>query len=109
MALFSWWRRDARIAGILRALIERFDEAIQSLGRQSAENQHMALDLTKLIAALVRSTSATDKLTAAVKAQNETITALRAELDDKAGQTDVDSATAALVAVAEKAEAAITP
>lgn len=109
MALFSWWRRDARIAGILRALIERFDEAIQSLGRQSAENQHMALDLTKLIAALVRSTSAIDKLTAAVKAQDATIASLKAELESNAGQTDVDKATADLVAAAEKAETAITP
>lgn len=107
MAIFGWWkRRHHRITAVLQTIVEQLDLQIQTTNRQSAESQQMALDLTKLIAALVRATSAVDKLTTTVKAQSDEIAALNAALAETDGQTDVDKATADLIAVADKAEAA---
>lgn len=107
MAIFSWWRRrQHRLTAVLQAIVEQLDTMIQVSGRQSAESEQMALDFSKLTAALNRATTSMEKLTATVKAQSETIEGLTAELAGKPEeQQAVDDATAALTAAADKADA----
>jgi|SRR5882762_1152057 len=111
MTIFTWWRRSARLAGVVQTLVEQFDSVLHGLHRQNAESHQMSLDLTKLLATQTRLTAAVEGLIGVIDTQNKRIEELvaAASTTDPADQSAVDAATANLVAVADKAEVAAHP
>lgn len=109
MAIFTWWRRSKRTAGILQTLVEQFDAVLHGLHRNSAENHQMSLDLTKLVATQARLAAAVEALVGVVDTQNKRIADLVAAVGSTspADQAAVDQAAMDFGAVADKAEAGI--
>lgn len=103
MNILTWWTRRQRVMSSLDALLHGHN-------RQSMEIHQMSLDLTKLREAQGRLTGAIESLVGVIAAQNQKIADLTAAAGGgTADQAAADAATADLVALADKAEAAAHP
>src|SRR5260221_1849349 len=103
MQLIAWWTRRQRVLGSLDAILHAHH-------RQSMEQHQMSLDLSKLLDAQRRLTTAAEALVQVITAQNLKIAALTTAADSgPKDQAAVDQATADLVAAADKTASAVPP